>query len=193
MPPGAAVQIVFTVRRFPVFPERPAAGLLDLCHKNACTLACAGSAELLPEHAPAGPSWQQVSRRGPMGTAVEGICEALERNQFMTPEDVAALRRRWFRPTREGVTDVERFRKWLVSNHFVTAHQAALLVRGEVDKLQLDQYRLIDRVKKGCFAGAYKAVDAQGQAVLVRIVPASKWHAPDAVSRFEREAQLALR
>lgn len=128
-----------------------------------------------------------------MATTVEGICAALERSQVMAADDVAALRKRWFRSTREGVADVERFKKWLVSNHFVTGYQASMLANGEAEKLCLNQYKLIDRIGKGSLVGLYKAIDGKGQPVLIRIVPPWKLPNPEALNRFEQAAQLALR
>lgn len=128
-----------------------------------------------------------------MGVTVESVCDALERQQLMPSDEVSAVRQRWFRPTREGVADVERFRKWLVSNHFVTEFQAGLLVRGQADNLHLGQYRLIERVAKGRLTGQYKAVDPDGQLVAVKLLPPSKAANPDVVTRFQREAKQALK
>lgn len=127
-----------------------------------------------------------------MGASVDAICETLERKQIMPADEVAALRKRWFRPGREGVADPDRFRQWLVSNNFVTEFQAGLLIHDEAELLTLNQYKLVDRVPRGRFAGMYKALDEAGKLYFVQILPPAHAADPALLTQFKKESQQGV-
>lgn len=128
-----------------------------------------------------------------MPSTVDNICNALHQNALMTEDEVGVIRKRWFRPNREGEQDPERFAKWLVINQFVSELQANFVYRGEASQLFLNQYKLLDRLAKGRLAGVYRAADPQGQVFAIKILPAAKAKAPEVFARFQREAEMSLR
>jgi serine/threonine protein kinase len=67
------------------------------------------------------------------------------------------------------------------------------LLRGRTDRIFLNEYKLTDRIGAGRMAGVYKAIDAQGKVVAVKVLPPSKAKDRQALGRFHREARLALR
>lgn len=129
----------------------------------------------------------------PAPTTVASVCDDLLKSRLMSPDEVSALRQRWFRPNREGVNDTERFAKWLVMNQYLTELQTQLLLKGQAESLFFNQYKLIDRIGKGRMAGVYKAVDPDGKIVAIKVLPPSKAKNPETLARFQRESRLAMR
>src|SRR5579883_622024 len=127
-----------------------------------------------------------------MGVSVESMCDSLLLTGLMPPDDVSALRTRWFKPDRAGANDTEKFAKWLVMNQFLTELQAAMLLKDQADNLHLNQYRILDRIGKGRLAGVYKAMDPDGNIVAVKVLPPSKAKDQETLLRFQREARLSM-
>src|SRR5439155_18456585 len=121
------------------------------------------------------------------------LCSFLIRSNLMTPDEVQAMRQRWLGEAKDTSTHVSQFLKWIVSNHYATEYQAALLSRGHVDDFFLGHYKILERIGRGHMAGLYKAVHASGQVVAIKVLPPSKAKNPQFLARFQREARLALR
>src|SRR5205823_4299491 len=100
---------------------------------------------------------------------------------------------RWFKPDRAGAQDVERFSKWLVMNQFLTELQATMLMKGQSENLTLNQYKMLERIGKGRMTGIFKATDAEGRLVSVKVLPPSKAKDSETLLRFQREARLAMK
>ncbi len=128
-----------------------------------------------------------------MAATVESMCDSLLLSGIMSSEDVAALKQRWFKPNRTDAQDADKFTKWLVMNQYMTELQASLLAKGQTDSLFLNQYKLLDRIGKGRLAGIYKGTDPEGQTVAIKILPPSKAKDAETLTRFQREARLALK
>jgi serine/threonine protein kinase/Leucine-rich repeat (LRR) protein len=128
-----------------------------------------------------------------MAITVDGVCELLVRGRLLPAGDVAALRRRWAGAAGAQPADGEAFLRWLVTRGQLTEFQAALLARGQVDRLFLGPYKLLDRIGKGRMAGVFKGVHPTGQAVAIKVLPPSRAKEPELLARFRREARLGLR
>jgi serine/threonine protein kinase len=126
-------------------------------------------------------------------TSVEAVCNLIIKGRLLTTEDVRALRQRWLAEAKGASDDLGRFSRWLAANHYVTEHQANLLLRGKADRFFIGQYKILERIGKGRMAGVYKAVHTLGQLVAIKILPPSKAKDPELLGRFQREARIALR
>jgi serine/threonine protein kinase len=126
-------------------------------------------------------------------TSVESLCNLLARSKLLAANDVRALRQRWLTEGGKAVNNLGAFANWLVANQFVTEYQSKLLLRGKAERFFLSDYKLLERIGKGRFAGVYKAVHRLGQVVAIKVLPPSKVKDPQIFGRFQRESRLALR
>ena len=109
----------------------------------------------------------------PPTKSVEESCAAIERYQLMSSKDYAAMRGRWFRPERKEVADPEAFRRWVVSNRYLTDFVAKVLSGRKSAQLVLNQYRLQDQMISGPMAGAYLALDALDRPMAIEVLSAN--------------------
>src|SRR2546421_316692 len=118
------------------------------------------------------------------------FCQNLAKSKLLTESEVAGL---LARAQKEKGADIlpQAFADWLVSQGKLTRYQADALLRGNL-RFFLDDYKLLDRIGAGRMAGVYRAVHKMGMPVAVKVLPPSKAKVPEALARFEREAQLAL-
>jgi serine/threonine protein kinase len=121
------------------------------------------------------------------------VCDLIIRSRLLAPDEVQDLYKRWRSDTGIPGSEELPFLPWLVTQQVLTEYQANLLLRGKAGYFVLDQYKILDRVGKGRMAGVYKAVHPQGQFVAIKVLPPSKAKDPQILSRFQREARLALR
>src|SRR5262245_20985874 len=128
-----------------------------------------------------------------MDFTVENLCGLIIRSRLLTPEDVKAVYQRWQDDAKDNVGNVGQFMRWLVVKQYLTEYQAALIGRGHADDFFLNQYKILDRLGKGRMAGVYKAVHHLGQIVAIKVLPPSKAKDANLLSRFQREARLAMR
>ncbi len=105
-----------------------------------------------------------------MPLTVESLCNALTRMGLMSSDEIRQISKRWVQD-QAPAADVERFSKWLESNHYATAYQLGVLSRGHGEQLLFNQYVLVDRIGQGRMAGVYKAVHRLGQTVALKILP----------------------
>ena len=70
----------------------------------------------------------------------------------------------------------------------VSDFQIALLLEGRWERLEIDDYILVDRIGQGRLAGVYET----RQRVAVKILPPSKVGDSQTFGRFQRETRLAL-
>src|SRR4051794_29973216 len=109
-----------------------------------------------------------------MDLTVENICGLLIRSRLLSADDVKNLYQRWLGEARGAANNADQFQKWLVARQYVTEYQSDLLARGLADNFFLNQYKILDRIGRGCMAGVYKAVHTLGQVVAVKVLPPSK-------------------
>jgi serine/threonine protein kinase len=125
--------------------------------------------------------------------SVESFCNLLARSKLVPADEVHTLRQRWLHEMGESASDPAKFRKWLVTQRYLTAYQAALLSRGRVERFFLGDYKLLDRIGVGGMAGVYKAIHRLGQTVAIKVLPPSKAKDAKKFARFQREGRLAVR
>jgi serine/threonine protein kinase len=125
-------------------------------------------------------------------TTIRDYCALLRKSKLLSAEDIETYYRKWRDDTGGTEDQVDRFRKFLVTQRVVTEWQAALIQRGRADGFFLDGYKILDRIGKGQMGGVYKAVHTLGQLVAVKILPASKAKDQHLLGRFQREARLLL-
>jgi serine/threonine protein kinase len=123
---------------------------------------------------------------------VEEICQLIEQYKLMSSKDYAAMRGRWFRPTRKEVANVEEFRKWLVSNRYLTDFVAKVLSGRKSAQLVLNQYRLQDQMISGPMAGAYLAHDAVDRTVAIEVLSATCAADKAVLAGFQQSAHKAM-
>jgi serine/threonine protein kinase len=127
-----------------------------------------------------------------MGLTVQNVYGLLLRSRLLSPNDAKSLYERWLKEARDNANDLERFRRWMICHHYLTDYQANLLCKGHAQGYFISDYKILDRLGRGRMAGVYKAVHSLGQIVAVKVLPPSKAKVPYLLSRFEREAKLAL-
>jgi serine/threonine protein kinase len=127
-----------------------------------------------------------------MGLTVQNVYGLLLRSRLLNPTDAKALYERWLKEARDSASDVDRFRRWMVSHHYVTDYQAGLLCKGHAVGFFIGEYKILDRLGRGRMAGVYKAAHSTGQIVALKVLPPSKAKVAYLLSRFEREAKLAI-
>jgi hypothetical protein len=123
---------------------------------------------------------------------VEEITASIERYQLMSSKDLAAMRARWFKPGRQEVADPEAFRRWLVSNRYLTEFVTKVLSGRKSDQLVLNQYRLQDQLISGPMAGAYLAIDSLDRPVAIEVLSSSSAADPSVLAGFRQAAQKAM-
>jgi twitching motility protein PilT len=124
-----------------------------------------------------------------MQITVEDLLSQMEKLHLMTPEELSAVRSRWFRPGRQEVDDPSRFCEWLRVNNYMTEFVISVLGKGKADWLILNQYRLTDLLTAGAQAGDFLAVDCMGQGVRLQIVSPRVARGPDWYEKFRLVAQ----
>ena len=128
-----------------------------------------------------------------MELTVQNVYGLLLRSKLLSVDDARTLFARWQEESRDGANNINRFAAFMVANRFVTEYQASLLVRGHADGFFLGDYKILDRLGKGRMAGVYKGQHRLGQIVAIKVLPPSKAHEPNLLSRFKREARLLLK
>ena len=126
---------------------------------------------------------------GTATTATE-FCTVLSRSKLIPEADVRAQHQRWQKETKAADTDVDLFRKYLITKKFLTEYQAALIQRGYTDGFFIGGYVILDRIGKGQSAVVYKAVHNSGQVVALKVLPGSKSRDANTLNRFQREGRL---
>jgi serine/threonine protein kinase len=124
-------------------------------------------------------------------TSVEAVCNLLVKGRLFGAPEVRTLHQRWKTEAGASADDRTRFAKWLVANRYVTDYQAGLLLKGHVAHFFIDDYKLLDRIGAGRFAGVYQGMHRLGQMVALKVLPPSKVKDPEIFGRFQREARLA--
>lgn len=123
-------------------------------------------------------------------TTITDYCGVLARSRLLPSHEVANLADRWRSESNGIETDVDGFRKYLVSRKLLTEYQAVMVQRGHSDGFYLDGYVILDRIGKGQMAGVYKAIHSTGQIVALKVLASSKAKNSHLLARFQREARL---
>jgi serine/threonine protein kinase len=127
-------------------------------------------------------------------SSVEILCNRLTRSRLLKAQHIRSIYQQWRRLVPRGSAgDVERFVKWLVSSHWLTAYQTQQLILGQSDHFFLNHYRLLDLIGKGRMAGIFKAAHVSGHIVAIKIMPHAKARDTTLMARFRREAKMAVR
>jgi eukaryotic-like serine/threonine-protein kinase len=121
---------------------------------------------------------------------VAEFCTVLTKSRLIPEAEVQVLQHRWKTEMRGSESDVDAFRKNLVSKRLLTDYQSALLQRGHSDGFFVGGYIILDRLGKGATAGVYKAVHTSGQVVAIKVLAGSKAKQPSILNRFQREGRL---
>jgi serine/threonine protein kinase len=124
--------------------------------------------------------------------SVEEICQLIEQYKLMSSKDYAAMRGRWFHPSRKEAADPEAFRKWLVLNRYLTDFVVKVLSGRKSSQLVLNQYRLQDQMISGPMAGAYLALDALDRPVAIEVLSATCAADPAVLKGFQEAALKAM-
>lgn len=125
--------------------------------------------------------------------SVQNVFGLLLRSRLMSEADARAMFQRWQQAAGDKSEDTEQFRRWVVEHLYLTEYQAAMLCRGHADGFFIKEYRILDRLGRGRMAGVYKASHTLGQVVAIKVLPPSKAKDSYLLSRFLREARMALR
>lgn len=104
-----------------------------------------------------------------MATEVETMFAEIERLQLLSSRDFAALRSRWFKPTRSNPADMAKFSAWLRANSHLSGFAIDLVARGQGDQLVWNQYRIRSQLNSGPLAGAYVAADPLQKLVDIQV------------------------
>ncbi len=123
-------------------------------------------------------------------TTVTDYCGVLARSRLLPSHEVTNLVNRWKSETQATDSEVDGFRKYLVSRKLLTEYQAAMVQRGHAEGFYVDNYVILDRIGKGQNAGVYKAVHSTGQIVALKVLASSKAKSSHILGRFQREARL---
>lgn len=128
-----------------------------------------------------------------MPLTVQNVYGLLLRSRLLSVEEAKVIFQRWQTEAKTNADDLERFRRWLVGHHYVTEYQANLLCRGHADGFFISDYKVLERLGRGRMAGVYKGVHSSGQVLAIKVLPPSRAKDAYLLSRFQREARLALR
>src|SRR5262249_19758290 len=104
-----------------------------------------------------------------------------------------AVHKRWFRPNRKEVADLDSFYRWLKLNHFLNDFLILVLKRGHADKLTLNQYRVRDHLQTGPMAGSFLATDPLERQVILEVLSPSLAQDPAVVQTFQTLAEQAMK
>lgn len=127
-----------------------------------------------------------------MPLTVKNVFGLLLRSKLLPVDDAKSIFDRWQNEAKVKADDLERFRRWLINHHFLTEYQVNLLCRGHADGFFVGEHKILDRLGRGRMAGVYKALHPTGQVVAIKVLPPSKAKDAYLLSRFQREAKLAL-
>src|SRR5580765_6843498 len=128
-----------------------------------------------------------------MKFTVENVCGLLIGSKLLAPDEVKTIYQRWQGEARDGAGESAQFTRWLVTQHFLTEYQAALVAKGYTEGFFIHHYKILERLGRGRMAGVYKAVHQLGQVVAIKVLPPSRGKDPNMLARFQREAKLAVR
>ncbi|HLW66027.1 MAG TPA: serine/threonine-protein kinase [Gemmataceae bacterium] len=126
----------------------------------------------------------------PATISVSSMCQTLVKSRLMSADETKAVYQRWAKESRDP-EDVDAFRLFLVKQKYVTEYQAALLAHGRSEGYFIERYKILERIGQGRMAGVYRAVADDGRTVAVKVLPPSKSHEPQLLSRFQRETRMA--
>jgi serine/threonine protein kinase len=127
-----------------------------------------------------------------MSLTVQNVFGLLLRSKLLAADDAKSIYERWRKEAKDLADDLEKFRRWLVGHHYLTDYQAGLLCKGHTEGYFINDYKILDRLGRGRMAGVYKGVHTLGQVVAIKVLPPSKAKDAYLLSRFHREAKLAL-
>src|SRR5262245_12503044 len=127
-----------------------------------------------------------------MTLTADDILAQVEKYHLLPDKDLATVRAKWFVPERADAHDGARLCDGLRANHVISDFVLAALAQGRAERLILNKYRLIDRLRHGPEAGDYLAVDPFDRLVHIQIIAPAVAHDLNLFSRFREVAQRAM-
>lgn len=125
-------------------------------------------------------------------TTIRRFLELLEAADILPAVDMAAIKQQL--PEAKRDQDAAEIARKLVSQHALTKHQAASLYQQRPKSLGLGSYIFLDRLGTGGSGSVFKAKHRKsGDIVAVKVLNLSGSRSPDALKRFQREAETAAR
>jgi serine/threonine protein kinase len=128
-----------------------------------------------------------------MELSVQNVYGLLIRSRLLPRDALQAMLARWQAEAGSKAEDTAAFLRWLVANAYLTEFQARRIGRGRADSFFLHGYKLLDRISSGRFKGLYQASHSLGQVVAIKVLSSSRARDAAAVTRFQREARMAMR
>ena len=116
------------------------------------------------------------------------LVDAIQRSQLLEPAQLRQLTTN----LQERFTDVRSLGKHLVQQGWLTPYQVNQLLNGQATNLVLGPYRITERLGEGGMGQVYKARHQQlNRTVALKVIRREHLANPNAVRRFQREAQAA--
>lgn len=116
------------------------------------------------------------------------FCTLLLKSKLFSADDLKSVVKQF--QSVGKVEDFDAFRRFLLSKKILTDYQLALLSKGISDGFTIGDYKVLEKIGKGRFAGIYRAAHSSGQVVALKVLPQSKAKDAEVLARFQREAKL---
>ncbi len=128
-----------------------------------------------------------------MELTAQKICELIQRSGLLPAEQAQALYQRWHQAKGTSERSADDFAAWICAQGYITVYQAKRLAHGRRDGFFLNEYKILDRIGRDGMGRLYKAQHHLGQIVEIGVLSPSRASDPALLSRFQRDAALALR
>ena len=123
---------------------------------------------------------------------VEQVIQTITEKKLLTSRDVEGAKQRWFVANRTESADVKMFLKWMVLNKFLSEFQAVVLVSGKVSALKIANYKVIEIIKTGAYAGGVKVQNPLGEQFALQFVKDEVIKDPALNKKFQGQLQIGL-
>jgi serine/threonine protein kinase len=127
-----------------------------------------------------------------MGATVRQMLDFLSANRMLSPDELSLLRAAWTGSKLDA--DAGEFARLLVEAGKLTKYQAAAAYMNQARSVAVGEYLLLDRIGGGGVGTVYKARRHDGDSpVALKVLNSASARWKDAVKRFRREAEAAIR
>ena len=123
---------------------------------------------------------------------IDQVIQTIIEKKLLTSRDVEGAKQRWFVANRTESTDVKMFLKWMVLNKFLSEFQAMVLVSGKVSALKIANYKVIEIIKTGAYAGGVKVQNPLGEQFALQFVKDEVIKDPAFNKQFQGQLQIGL-
>lgn len=132
-----------------------------------------------------------ASRDAAQINTVQGFLDALTSAALLASDELATAHQKW---SSRGSEDSQSLAKWLVQKGMLTKYQAAAIYQGKLKGLVFGKYLVLDKIGAGGMGNVFQARHREShEIVAVKVLATSAMRSPDAVRRFQREAEIAAR